>query len=113
MPASRLVGFVTDRQGCRCPPSSRSTARAITATLGPPSPGRPFSLAASGRRACACVWANQKKDNPMFLSSLLASFSRWLRYRDTVRQRSDLSDRELSDLGIHRGDIHAAAWSGR
>jgi uncharacterized protein YjiS (DUF1127 family) len=66
-----------------------------------------------GQRACACVWANQKKDNPMFLVSLLASVSRWLRYRDTVRQLSDLSDRELRDLGIHRGDIHATAWSGR
>ena len=49
----------------------------------------------------------------MVLSGLLASFSRWLRYRDTVRQLSDLSDRELRDLGIHRGNIHAAAWSGR
>ncbi len=113
MPASRRAGLVSRRPHCRCPPSSRPTARAITATLGPPSPGRPFSPAAFGRRACARVWANQKKDNPMFLSSLLASLSRWLHYRDTVRQLSDLSDRELRDLGIHRGDIHAAAWSGR
>ena len=49
----------------------------------------------------------------MFLSTLLAGVSRWLRYRDTLRQLSRLTDRELSDLGIHRGDIRAVAWSGR
>jgi uncharacterized protein YjiS (DUF1127 family) len=49
----------------------------------------------------------------MFLSTLLAGISRWLRYRDTLRQLSGLTDRELSDLGIHRGDIRAVARSGR
>ncbi len=49
----------------------------------------------------------------MFLSTLLAGISRWFRYRDTLRQLSGLTDRELSDLGIHRSDIHAVAWSGR
>ncbi len=49
----------------------------------------------------------------MFLSTLLAGVSRWLRYRDTVRQLSRLTDHELSDLGIHRGDIRAVAWSSR
>ena len=49
----------------------------------------------------------------MFLSTLLASFSRWVRYHDTVRQLSRLSDYELKDLGIRRGEITAAARSGR
>ncbi len=49
----------------------------------------------------------------MFLSTLLAGISRWFRYRETVRQLSGLSDRELSDLGINRSDIRAVAWSGR
>ncbi len=48
----------------------------------------------------------------MFLSSLLASFSRWLRYRDTIRELSGLTDRELHDLGIRRSDITAVARSG-
>ena len=69
--------------------------------------------AALGWRACARAWANHKKELPMFLSTLLAGISRWLRYHDTLRQLSGLSDRELSDLGIHRGDIRAVAWSGR
>ncbi|HEX4767125.1 MAG TPA: DUF1127 domain-containing protein [Lichenihabitans sp.] len=29
----------------------------------------------------------------------------WRRYRDSVRELSRLSDRELSDLGIGRADI--------
>jgi uncharacterized protein YjiS (DUF1127 family) len=59
------------------------------------------------------VRANHKKELPMFLSTLLAGISRWFQYRDTLRQLSRLTDRELSDLGIHRGDIRAVAWSGR
>ncbi len=49
----------------------------------------------------------------MFLSTLIAGISRWFRYRDTLRQLSRLTDCELNDLGIHRGDIRAVAWSGR
>lgn len=30
----------------------------------------------------------------------------WRRYRDSVRELSRLSDRELSDLGIGRADIY-------
>lgn len=29
----------------------------------------------------------------------------WRRYRDAVRELSQLTDRELSDIGIRRGDI--------
>ncbi len=49
----------------------------------------------------------------MFLSTLLAGINRWLRYRETVRQLSRLSDRELNDLGVHRSDIEAIAREGR
>ncbi len=30
----------------------------------------------------------------------------WRRYREAVRELSQLSDRELEDIGIRRGDIH-------
>lgn len=33
------------------------------------------------------------------------SFREWRRYRETVSELSRMSDRELSDLGISRGDI--------
>jgi uncharacterized protein YjiS (DUF1127 family) len=36
------------------------------------------------------------------ISEKLAS---WRRYRDAVRELSQLTDRELSDIGIRRGDI--------
>jgi uncharacterized protein YjiS (DUF1127 family) len=49
----------------------------------------------------------------MFLSSPLAALHRWLRYRNTLQELSRLSDRELDDLGIHRGDISDVAWCGR
>ena len=85
----------------------------MTASLGPLLTGRPFSSTLPSGGAPALARANHKKELPMFLSTLLAGVSRWLRYRDTVRQLSGLTDRELSDLGIHRGNIRAVAWSGR
>jgi len=33
----------------------------------------------------------------------------WRRYRDTVRELSRMTDRELQDIGIRRGDIHFVA----
>jgi uncharacterized protein YjiS (DUF1127 family) len=41
----------------------------------------------------------------MFLSIVLASLRRGLRSRETARQLSARSDRELSDIGIARHDI--------
>jgi uncharacterized protein YjiS (DUF1127 family) len=45
----------------------------------------------------------------MFLSVLLSGLRRWLRARETARQLSALSDRELSDIGITRHDITRVA----
>ena len=41
----------------------------------------------------------------MFIATLVAKFQSFLRYRETVRELSKLSDRELDDLGIVRSDI--------
>jgi uncharacterized protein YjiS (DUF1127 family) len=49
----------------------------------------------------------------MLLSTILSAIQRWLRYRDTLRELSRLSDRQLDDLGIHRSDIPGVAWRGR
>ncbi|WP_262029498.1 DUF1127 domain-containing protein [Microvirga sp. Mcv34] len=49
----------------------------------------------------------------MFLSVILSSFRQWLRSRETARQLSVLSDRELSDIGISRHDISHVARQGR
>ncbi len=39
------------------------------------------------------------------LKTISAKLSAWRRYRETVRELSQFSDRELSDIGICRCDI--------
>jgi uncharacterized protein YjiS (DUF1127 family) len=38
-------------------------------------------------------------------NTIYGRFRRWRRYRETVRELQVLTPRELSDLGISRGDI--------
>ncbi len=45
----------------------------------------------------------------MFISYVLAKFRAYLRYRDTIRELSRLTDRELDDLGINRYQIDNVA----
>lgn len=49
----------------------------------------------------------------MFLSVILSSLHCWLRSRETARQLSALTDRELSDIGLSRSDIAKVARQGR
>jgi uncharacterized protein YjiS (DUF1127 family) len=37
--------------------------------------------------------------------SITEKLASWRRYRDAVRELSQLTDRELDDIGIRRGDI--------
>ncbi len=45
----------------------------------------------------------------MFMSWILSKIRAYFRYRETVRELSQLSDRELEDLGISRYDIDRIA----
>ncbi|WP_230531972.1 DUF1127 domain-containing protein [Microvirga roseola] len=45
----------------------------------------------------------------MFVSFILSKVRTYLRYRETVRELSQLSDRELEDLGISRFQIDGIA----
>jgi uncharacterized protein YjiS (DUF1127 family) len=45
----------------------------------------------------------------MFVSYILSKLRAYLRYRETVRELSQLSDRELDDLGISRFQIESIA----
>ncbi len=45
----------------------------------------------------------------MFVSHIIARVRAYLRYRDSVRALSSLSERELSDIGLTRGDIDSVA----
>ena len=48
-----------------------------------------------------------------FIMNLIANFKQWQRYRRTCNELSRLSNRELTDLGISRGDIPRVARYGR
>jgi uncharacterized protein YjiS (DUF1127 family) len=39
------------------------------------------------------------------LKTISEKLAAWRRYREGVRELSQLSDRELDDIGIRRGDI--------
>jgi uncharacterized protein YjiS (DUF1127 family) len=39
------------------------------------------------------------------LKTISEKLDAWRRYREAVRELSQLSDRELNDIGIRRGDI--------
>ena len=41
--------------------------------------------------------------------NIVRNFRNWRQYRNTVSELSRLSNRELADLGINRGEIHAVA----
>jgi uncharacterized protein YjiS (DUF1127 family) len=47
----------------------------------------------------------------MFVSMILSKIRAYLAYRETVRELSQLTDRELDDLGIARFEIDAVARS--
>ncbi len=42
-------------------------------------------------------------------NQISSQIRRWARVRNTIRELSQLSDRDLSDLGISRGDIRFIA----
>ncbi len=41
--------------------------------------------------------------------NLIRNYRNWRRYRETVSELSRLTNRELTDLGISRGEIAAVA----
>ncbi|OHV82686.1 DUF1127 domain-containing protein [Rhizobium sp. LCM 4573] len=41
--------------------------------------------------------------------NIARSFNNWRKYRQTVAELGRMSSRELQDLGIERGRIHAVA----
>ncbi|MCX5496846.1 DUF1127 domain-containing protein [Kaistia dalseonensis] len=38
-------------------------------------------------------------------NNLFATYKNWLKYRETCNELNRLSNRELNDLGINRGEI--------
>lgn len=46
------------------------------------------------------------------IKAIAEKFNSWRRYREAMRELSRLSDRELSDIGIRRGEIEFVARRG-
>jgi uncharacterized protein YjiS (DUF1127 family) len=46
----------------------------------------------------------------MFMAKLTGWFRMWSRYHQGVHELSQLSDRELADIGVTRSEIPAIAW---
>jgi len=46
----------------------------------------------------------------MFIAKLIGWYRMWSRYQQGVRELSQLSDRELADIGVTRSEITAIAW---
>lgn len=46
-----------------------------------------------------------RRRNTTVIKTLTSKFTTWRRFRESVRELSRLSDRELNDLGIGRSDI--------
>jgi len=45
------------------------------------------------------------------LKTVSEKLSAWRRYRETIRELAQLSDHELHDIGVHRGEIEYIARS--
>jgi len=52
----------------------------------------------------------RRKGRNIMLSPVIRFFQSWKRYGLAVQELSQLSDRELADIGITRGDITRIAW---
>jgi uncharacterized protein YjiS (DUF1127 family) len=52
-----------------------------------------------------------RRSSTMILTYIFSKVRNYLRYRETVRELSQLSDRELNDLGISRFEIDSIARS--
>jgi uncharacterized protein YjiS (DUF1127 family) len=51
-----------------------------------------------------------EKGTKTMLLSMMRFLHAWKRYGVAVQELSHLSDRELADIGITRGDISRVAW---
>jgi len=47
----------------------------------------------------------------MTLSFIISRIRTWARYRASLRELSQLSDRQLADIGLTRSNLQNAAWN--
>jgi len=51
-----------------------------------------------------------RSDAPSFFAGLRARVVKYRTYRNTLTEMSELSDRELADLGLHRSMLKGLAY---
>jgi len=66
-----------------------------------------YALLKRWRKTEAHCWEEDKKGDTTM--NLRTHFHRWMQYRENIRELSGCTDRELSDLGLSRTDIHRVA----
>jgi uncharacterized protein YjiS (DUF1127 family) len=62
-----------------------------------------------GQTKAICKEATGNSRRRRNIMDLQKSYKNWRAYRNTVAELSQLSDRDLSDMGVARGDIYAVA----
>ena len=62
-----------------------------------------------GAHIVHCTRPKTKKRSQSCSSTVLSKVRAYLRYRETVRELAQLTDRELDDLGINRFQIESIA----
>jgi uncharacterized protein YjiS (DUF1127 family) len=73
---------------------------------------RPLSVR-SPRLAVRTRKNKNRRSTTMTLKNLAEKLNAWRRYREAVKELSQLSDRELNDIGIRRGDIEFIVRQGQ
>jgi uncharacterized protein YjiS (DUF1127 family) len=56
------------------------------------------------------ILAHAGERKQVMLLSIIRVFQAWRRYGVAINELSNLSDRELADIGITRNDIPRLAW---
>ena len=64
-----------------------------------------FAVTLPGAAVTIYVAVQQRRAHHDTFKTISEKLAAWRRYRDAVRELSQLTDRELSDIGIRRGDI--------
>jgi uncharacterized protein YjiS (DUF1127 family) len=70
-----------------------------------------YCVAANQPHICCVIPASCRTERiKTMFSPLIRFFQNWKRYGAAVHELSQLSDRELADIGITRSDISRIAW---
>jgi uncharacterized protein YjiS (DUF1127 family) len=67
-------------------------------------------FAAHNKRYVSSAWLFYSRKEEEMLVTIINALRSWHRYNQSLRELSQLGDRELADIGITRSDIARVAW---